>query len=110
VGSLPAALNRLPHRPSEPASDRITQPTAPREVKHPAVAVRGWIRGLISLPMLPGIDLRQLPESELRQLVRRQLTRGVEPIYQALIGHDVIDERVEQAVAAVYENKEVPNG
>ena len=86
--ALAAALGVAPVHLLVPLEDDATVAVAPR-VNFPAPLARAWIRGTASPPMLPDVDLRQIPESELIQLVRRSLTRDMNNVTAALMADEL---------------------
>src|SRR5947208_3077345 len=79
VFALAAALDDHPLHLLVPLEDDAMVAIAPK-VHYPAALTRAWIRGLVQPPMLPDVDLRQIPDSELRELIRQRLTRGWDQI------------------------------
>jgi transcriptional regulator with XRE-family HTH domain len=97
--ALAAALGVPPVHLLTPLEDDAPVAITPT-VSHPAALARKWIRGLVSLPMLPGVDLTQIPESELFVMVLGSLTRGWTPLLVNLKAAE-LEAEARRTVAAI---------
>jgi transcriptional regulator with XRE-family HTH domain len=92
--ALAVALGVNPVHLLAPLEDDV--PVAMTEqVQLPAWVVREWVAGeLLWLPMLPEIDLTQIPESKLAALIFDDLNRrmGLDPLSRSLM-HDELSAR-----------------
>jgi transcriptional regulator with XRE-family HTH domain len=105
--AISAALGAPPLHLLIPLDDD-EQVTIGREA-HGVPRVRTWIRSL--LPLHDDDDvvdfLAELPESELASIGRALLTRGVKPLYVALIDPEKLDERVGDIVWEIKEGERI---
>lgn len=88
VFALAAALGVPPVYLLTPLEDIATVAVTPN-VRLPAALVRAWIRGQVVPPMLPDVDLLQIPESELLRLIENELTRDMSPIARSLLADEL---------------------
>jgi transcriptional regulator with XRE-family HTH domain len=88
--ALAAALGVPPVHLLVPLDDDAELAVTPGVPPLPAREARAWIRGFLPLPILPELDLRDLPESELVVLVEEELARrrNLTPITRALTRDD----------------------
>jgi transcriptional regulator with XRE-family HTH domain len=94
--ALSAALGIAPVFLLAPLEDESPVAIAPR-VQVPAWVARAWIRAEIKLPMLPDVDLRQIPESELVRKIETWFARGMTPVVHALAKDSLHERAVEIA-------------
>lgn len=88
VLALSAALGVAPVHLITPLDDDADVAITSRVVTS-ARLVRGWMRGELLLPLLPDVDLMQIPLSELRAIVYRELTRDMDRLTLAMVGEDL---------------------
>jgi transcriptional regulator with XRE-family HTH domain len=85
VFAFAAALGVSPVHLLTPLEDEVIVAVTP-SVHLPAAHARAWIRGGYFPPMLPGVDLGQIPEAELRLAVEQWLEQKVGgPLARALM-------------------------
>lgn len=105
VFALAAALGVSPVHLLTPLEDEVTVEIT-RTVRYPAKLVRAWIRGQVQLPMLPDVDLRQIPKSELlvavRGWVRQELARDEKPHVRRLMAYR-LDEQADAIARDIVE-------
>ena len=87
VFAIAAALGVPPVHLLVPLKDEAALEVVPG-VPVAAPLARAWIRGTLSLPISPDVDLRELPESELVALVEEQLARSMDAVARALTRDD----------------------